>query len=220
MHSTRSHPGTVIGPLCLLAMLILLLPAAAGAAPERATPGADDPDYVGKWDFEQPGAYDGWKPLQKKGVFYPVGDLVKVTAQSKRPCLDLTGSYSAASISVIEIRIRGILLEREKPEGSSPSSMGDMGGRVRVVPGLYRGSRLYFTRAAGEKYDEARSFELVFPLDGAFHVLTITPGEDPAWQGLIKKFRLDIGDFPNRYELDYIHFRRHAAGASTTETKK
>jgi len=102
-------------------------------------------------------------------------------------------------------------VEREIPEGSAGTAMGGANKRVRILPQLYQGTRLYFTRSAKEKFDAPNSIEFQVPYDDKFHVLTIYPHDHPSWDGLIHKIRLDIGDFPNQYELDSIYFHRKAS---------
>lgn len=200
------------------ALLLSICPAAAQAQQAK---GLDDPDFVGKWDFDQPGDYGPWKPLQAAHVFESRNGVVFVTATSMRPCLDLDGPYAAGDIESIEIRVRGHLVEQNS-SGSSDNAMGGTSERVRVQPKLYRGTRLYFTRSPQEKYNAESSIEFPLPLDGKFHVLTINPHEHASWKGMIQKIRFDVGDFPHNYELDYIYFHRKASpetGGTTGEKK-
>jgi hypothetical protein len=211
---------TALVVLIVSALLICLCPAvleaqtaiSAGDTVKKKVKGLDDPDFVGKWDFQNPGNFEEWNPLQAAGGFEVREGLVAVTANSQRPCLDLNGPYSADDISSIEIRIRGMKVERATATNSG-SAMGGSHERMRILPSLYLGTRLYFTNTAKEKYDAEKSIEISLPLDGKFHVLTINPQDHASWKGLLEKIRLDIGDFPNRYELDYVYFhRKEAAG--------
>jgi hypothetical protein len=206
MFNLRSQVSLTV----LAAVTISALLAVPGPAPlqaQQGVKGLDDPAYIGKWDFEEPGSFGDWKALQP-GTFDVDGGTVSVTAKSNRPCLDLTGPYSAEQISVIEVRIRGVEVQRNTEAGSGGGAMGGAGGRTRILPQLYKGTRIYFTRSASEKYDAENSIALDLPLDGKFHVLTITPADHPNWKGTLKKIRFDLGDFPHHYELDYIYFHR------------
>jgi len=240
----KKIPGPALVAVTVLALLLSSPPAllhaqqvisADGGTIKGGVKGLDDPEYVGKWDFTRDGRYDGWRPLQAAGGFTSSNGLVATEAKSQRPCLDLFGPYSAEQISVIEIRMRGVAVERETPAGDESSMIRGANDRVRVLPSLYKGTRLYFTTQKKESFNAEKSIDIPLVPDGKFHIFTIKPGEHENWEGLIQKIRLDLGDFPNYYELDYIHFHRvetrakgavkggkslAKAGATSTETKK
>lgn len=215
---TRHLAATAVIALTA-ALLITLCPVtaqaqqaiSAGDAQIQRTKGLNDPDFVGKWDFNQPEGFGAWKPMQSASLFELRNGVILVTAKSQRPCLDLKGPYAADEIGSIEIRLRARLVERETPDGSAGAAMQGANKRVRVLPAVYQGTRIYFTRSAKEKFDAANSIEFEVQYDDQYHVLTIYPHDHPAWDGLIQKIRLDIGDFPNHYELDSIYFHRKAS---------
>lgn len=225
MFITRHIPRTALVALAVSALLLAICPGdlqaqqahSAGEASKRPPKGLDDPDFVGKWDFQVPGDFGSWKPLQAS-IFEISDGLVYVNAKSKRPCLDLSGPYSAEQISAIEVRMRGVEVKRETPpSGSADGAIGGANQRMRVLPQLYQGTRIYFTHSAKQKYDPENSIEFQLPLDGKFHVLTIAPGDHPSWKGSLQKIRFDLGDFPHQYELDYIYFHRAQTGKKKGE---
>jgi hypothetical protein len=197
----------------IAALLIVISPA--------PLPAADGPEagFAARWDFDKPGDLGGWTPLRGAGTYDAGGDVLAVTAKSMRPCLDLHRPFAADDIVSIEVRIRGIRVERETPGGSA-GAMAPGGNRVRVRPEVYQGTRLYFARSKQAKFDISSSLELDLPLDGEFHVISIDPRHHASWRGTIEKLRFDVGDFPHSYELDYIHFRRQPSGGSSTEKTK
>jgi hypothetical protein len=226
MFITSFIPRTALVALAVSALLIALCPTAlqaqqattTGEASKRGAKGLDDPDFIGKWGFDGPEKFGPWKPLQAS-IFQIQAGVVHVDAKSKRPCLDLAGPYSAEQIGAIEIRIRGVEKEKPNASGSSGNAVGGANERVRILPQLYQGTRIYFTHQSKEKYDAEKSLAFEFPLDGKFHVVTITPGENPFWKGLLKKIRFDLGDFPHHYELDYIYFHRAQTGKKKGDAK-
>lgn len=208
---------------------------AGGGTVKGGMKGLDDPEYVGKWDFNTDGSFDGWHPLQAAGAFSVSNGRVSTEAKSQRPCLDLPGPYDGDQIAVIEIRMRGVAVKRETSAEAGNPAMSGASSRVRVLPEVYRGTRIYFTTNKKENFDAGKSIEIPLVPDGQFHVFNIKPAMHEAWTGPIEKIRLDLGDFPNYYELDYIHFHRakasgkgvvkggkslSQAGAASTETKK
>ncbi len=221
-YSTRAALVTLMVSVLLISLCPTVLEAqtalSSGDATKKRVKGLDDPDFVGKWDFQKPGDFGGWNPLQAAGGFEVSQGVVHVNANSQRPSLDLRGPYNADDISLIEIRIRGEKIERETATNSD-LGMAGANKRIRARPALYKGTRFYFTRSEKENYDAEYSFELTLPLDGKFHILTINPHELESWNGLLEKIRFDVGDFPNQYELDYIYFHRKEAAKKQGDSR-
>jgi len=104
----RHLAGTAVIALTA-ALLITLCPVtaqaqqaiSAGDAKIQQTKGLSDPDFVGKWDFNQPEGFGPWKPMQSASLFELRNGMIFVTSKSQRPCLDLKGPYAASEIGSI-----------------------------------------------------------------------------------------------------------------------
>jgi hypothetical protein len=169
-----------------------------------------DPEFVGKWTFDKAGSYDGWVIMPGAAAYSVTAGVCKIEAKTQRPVLDLKGPYKTVDIASVEIRMRCV--EQQSPAAAAGAEGGEgaVGGahsRTRVRP-VYRGSRLYWATQTNADFDPSSSVEFHPACDGKFAVLTIDPTTHPNWKGLIYKFRLDVGDFPNHYEVDSISFRR------------